>query len=175
MCIRDRRSTFGTPDALRDVARTRALQIHGLFSLVSPLSVVGSLAVSLQPTPHSLPPTTMLAKAAVAAALLPTLAFACHDHLERRAVNAARETVDRSTEQSERLILDPNAECAPYGYEPVNEIVRCLVPPALRCSTPTKLRRTDSPLNPNHLADGILPANLGYGDDAIRVSRLLHL
>ncbi|TNY22194.1 hypothetical protein DMC30DRAFT_362037 [Rhodotorula diobovata] len=70
----------------------------------------------------------MLAKAAVAAALLPTLAFACHDHLERRAVNAARETVDRSTEQSERLILDPNAECAPYGYEPVNEIMASYPP-----------------------------------------------
>ncbi|GAA5912815.1 hypothetical protein JCM8208_006435 [Rhodotorula glutinis] len=65
----------------------------------------------------------MLAKAAVAAAFLPALALACHSHVERRAVNAARGAVDRTTEQSERLILDPNQECAAYGYEPVNDIM----------------------------------------------------
>jgi len=92
----------------------------------------------------------MLAKAAVAAAFLPALALACHSHVERRAVNAARGAVDRTTEQGESLILDPNQECAAYGYEPVNDLVRlspshteaqpCSLPP--RQARWVKLERT---------------------------------
>ncbi|KAG0661302.1 hypothetical protein C6P46_004073 [Rhodotorula mucilaginosa] len=61
--------------------------------------------------------------AAIIAALAPTLALACHPHLERRGpVNAAR-GLDRSSEAAEALITDPQTECSYYSYPPANDII----------------------------------------------------
>ncbi|GJN91388.1 hypothetical protein Rhopal_004409-T1 [Rhodotorula paludigena] len=65
-------------------------------------------------------------RAAILSAALPALALAaCADHrpVERRALNAARRAVDRTTWQGEAKITDPTQECTYYDYAPVNNIV----------------------------------------------------